>query len=60
MMTKAVGRTLYCWYNVFEPGEYIIQVLWCGDPVPESPFRVYVWRSVQELIMHRQKYISYA
>ena len=45
-------RTIHCYYNPTEPGLYMIYVNWSGDPVPHSPFRVYVAETAAELQRH--------
>jgi len=45
-------RTINCYYNPTEPGTYVIYVNWSGDPVPHSPFRVYVADTTAELQRH--------
>jgi len=42
-------RTINCYYNPTEPGTYMIYVNWSGDPVPHSPFRVYIADSLTDL-----------
>jgi len=42
-------RTIQCYYNPTEPGTYMIYVNWSGDPVPHSPFRVYIAENTAEL-----------
>jgi len=42
-------RTIQCYYNPTEPGTYMIYVNWSGDPVPHSPFRVYIAETSAEL-----------
>ena len=42
-------RTIHCHYNPTEPGTYMIYVNWSGDPVPHSPFRVYIAETAAEL-----------
>ena len=42
-------RTINCYYNPTEPGTYMIYVNWSGDPVPHSPFRVYIAETTAEL-----------
>jgi len=49
VQTKAVGRRVRCMYNVTEPGEYLVEVTWSGDPVPLSPFNVLVFPSEEQL-----------
>jgi len=49
VQTKAVGRRVRCFYNVTEPGEYVVHVIWSGDPVPQSPYNVLVFSSDEEL-----------
>ena len=49
VQTKAVGRRVRCFYNVTEPGQYMVDVTWSGDPVPHSPFNVLVFASEEEL-----------
>jgi len=45
-------RTISCYYNPTEPGTYMIYVHWSGDPVPHSPFRVYIAETTAELQRH--------
>lgn len=49
-------RTINCYYNPTEPGTYMIYVNWSGDPVPHSPFRVYIADTTADL----QRYESSA
>ena len=42
-------RTIHCYYNPTEHGTYMIYVNWSGDPVPHSPFRVYIAENAAEL-----------
>jgi len=45
-------RTIQCSYKPTEAGVYMIDVNWSGDPVPHSPFRVYIADSQAELQRH--------
>jgi len=51
--TKKEGKTLRCSYHVREPGQYIINIYWCGDHVPDSPYHVFIWRTDDELKRYR-------
>lgn len=48
------GKVLKCRYNPREPGLYTVYIGWSGDPVPGSPFKVFMGRTGREL----QEYIA--
>lgn len=49
MKTIKVGRSLVCKYRPLVPGMYIIHVIWSGDPLPDSPFRVNIFSNKDEM-----------
>ncbi|ELT91795.1 hypothetical protein CAPTEDRAFT_220637 [Capitella teleta] len=47
--TQKQGWLLRCRFNPAVPGTYVINVLWNQDPIPNSPFRVRIFRNEKEL-----------
>ena len=55
MKTRKLNRSLLCRYDPREPGVYLVHVIWSGDHVPGSPFRVYIAKDVADLERYRQR-----
>lgn len=55
LKTKKKGRYLSCKYNPKRRGHYHIHVTWAGDPVPGSPFTIFVAKNHKELERYRMQ-----
>ena len=42
-------RSIVCWYEPTEAGQYVVNVLWSGVHIPNSPFTVNIYETLEEL-----------
>ncbi|CAE1178783.1 FLNA [Acanthosepion pharaonis] len=43
------NRTIVCWYEPTEAGRYVVNILWSGVQIPNSPFTVNIYETLEEL-----------